>query len=350
MAEIESSPVWTSTPNAGLDGLKFHPSRPLPELGPTSCLVEIEAVSLNYRDIAMLTGQYPMASKDDIIPCSDGSGTIIKIGSGVTQFAKGDRVCTLFNPSHQSGYFKPDTRQYSLGSSLDGVLRKYAVFDETALVAPPKNITLQQASTLPCAATTAWNAFYGVVGRDLKAGDYVLTQGTGGVSLFAIQIALAAGATVISTTSSAEKADKLKELGVHHVINYKENPQWGEAARKLTPDSAGVDHILEVGGDTTMPQSLKAIKMEGVISIIGFLGGKSDTLGTKSVDFLTSLAIVRGISVGSKEQFKAMNAFIEEHDLQPIVDATVFPFEEARGAFEALQGQKQWGKIVIQVR
>ena len=347
--DIESSHLWTSKPNAGLDGLRVQSPRPLAELDSTSCLIRIDAVSLNFRDVAMLTGQYPMASKNDIIPCSDAAGTVVRTGSGVTQFAVGDPVCTLFNPSHQSGYFKPETRQYSLGSSLDGVLRKYAVMDEKALVTPPKNITSQQASTLSCAATTAWNAFYGISGRSLKSGDYVLTQGTGGVSLFAIQIALAAGAIVIATTSSAEKASRLKSLGVHHIINYKENPLWGEMARELTPNAAGVDHILEVGGDTTMAQSLKAIKMEGVISVIGFLGGKSDAPGTKSVDFLTSLAIVRGISVGSKEQFKALNAFIELHDIQPIVDSNVFTFDKARDAFEYLQQQNQWGKIVIQV-
>lgn len=347
--DIKTTPAWTSTPNAGIEGLKFHPSRPLPELKDNFCLVRIDAVSLNYRDVAMVMGRYPMQSKDDIVPCSDAAATVIKVGPAVTRFNVGDRVCTLFNPSHQSGYFKPDTRQYSLGSSSDGVLRKYAVFDETALVAPPKNITQLQASTLSCAAVTAWNAFYGIADRSLKAGDYVLTQGTGGVSLFAIQIALAAGANVIATTSSSAKADRLKALGVHHVINYREDPRWGETARQLTPDKAGVDHILEVVGDSSMSQSLKAIKMEGVISIIGFLGGKIDRPNWGSVDFLSSLAIVRGTSVGSKQQFEALNSFIESHNIQPIVDPNVFAFEDASRAFQYLWDQKQWGKVVIRI-
>ena len=348
--KVTSTAQWTIEPGDGLDGLHLDHSAPVPELGEHSCLVQIEAVSLNYRDVAIPKGKYPMKFRDNLIPCSDAAGSIIATGGAVTLFRAGDRVCTLFNQSHQSGYFKPETRNYSLGSNLDGVLRRYAVFEETGLIAAPQSLTTLEASTLPCAATTVWNAFYGVVGRSLKPGHHVLTQGTGGVSLFAIQIALAAGATVISTTSSAEKMEKLKAMGVQHVINYKEDPNWGDTARHLTPDGAGVEHVIEVGGERTMKQSLKVIKMEGVISIVGFLGGKADEDSRCSFgDCLAALAIVRGMSVGSKKQFEELNAFIDEHQIKPVMDDRVFRFEEAREAFQYLWDQKQWGKIVIQL-
>ncbi|KAH8689058.1 alcohol dehydrogenase [Talaromyces proteolyticus] len=348
--DIKTSPVWILEPKEGFEGLKLHPSQPLPELNDHSCLIQIDAVSLNYRDVAIPKGQYPMAFRGRIIPCSDGAATVIKTGPAVTRFAIGDRVCTLFNPSHQSGYFTPDTRKYSLGSSADGTLRKYAVFHETALVSQPKNITSLQAATLPCAGVTAWNAFYGIADRKLQPGSYVLTQGTGGVSLIAIQIALAVGATVIATTSSPEKANRLKEMGVQHVINYRETPNWGEVARQLTPENRGVDHILEVGGEATIRQSLKAIKMEGVISIIGFLGGANNAPQCSFQECLSTLAIVRGTSVGSKEQFKELNAFIQSHNIQPIVDSNVFDFQDAPRAFQYLWDQKQWGKVVIHIK
>lgn len=200
------------------------------------------------------------------MPASDGAGEVIHTGSKVSRFAVGDRVMTLFNQGHLAGSLDPKTAATGVGGVVDGALARHGVYDETGLVAIPPSLSYTEASTLPCAALTAWNALYGL--KQLMPGDVVLTQGTGGVSTFALQFALAAGATVIATTSSKEKAETLKKLGAHHVINYKETPEWGSEAKKLTPGGEGVTHVVEVGGPTTMAQSLKSIKIDGVISII----------------------------------------------------------------------------------
>lgn len=194
----------------------------------------------------------------------------------------------------------------------------------------------------------AWNALYGLESKALKQGHIVLTQGTGGVSIAAIQFAKAAGATVIATSSSADKCKYLEKLGADRVINYKETPNWGEVAKSLTPGKAGVDHILEVGGPNTMEQSLKAIKMEGVISVIGFLGGAAGEKQPSMLEALTYVCTVRGILVGSKLQFKDMNRAIDANNIHPIVDKT-FPFDQAKEAYQYLWEQKHIGKVVIQL-
>ncbi|KAK2737444.1 putative alcohol dehydrogenase [Colletotrichum kahawae] len=224
------------------EGLQLVDDVPVSALGDHDVLVQIEAVSLNYRDLA--------------IP-------------RVTDFTAGDKVYTLFNELHQTNPITPDAVGSGLGGAVDGTLRKYAVFPDHGLVTAPSTLSSIEASTLTCAALTAWNALFGL--KKLKAGDWVLTQGNGGVSLAAIQFAVATGATVVATTSSNDKADILKKMGVSHVINYREVAEWGDAARALTPKGLGFDHILEIGGAATVAQSLKAIKLEGIITIIGFL-------------------------------------------------------------------------------
>lgn len=212
----------------------------------------------------------------------------------------------------------------------------------------PRNLSAEEASTLSCAALTAWNALYGLEGKGLKAGDVVLTQGTGGVSMFAVQFAVAAGAIVTATTSSEEKAKKLKDMGAHQVINYKDDKNWGETAKRLTSHGLGADHILEVGGPTTMAQSLKAIKIDGVISIIGFLGGSSKDQPS-FLDCLSNLCTVRGVLVGSRLQFEDMNRAIEANKIKPVVDERVFKLEEAKEAYQYMWDQKHFGKLVIKV-
>jgi NADPH:quinone reductase-like Zn-dependent oxidoreductase len=189
-----------------------------------------------------------------VVPGSDGAGTVEAVGKKVKRFQLGDQVTTQFNQEHLAEPLNPDTKLSSLGSSVDGVFREYGVFDEQGLVKIPKNLNLLEASTLSCAALTAWNALYGLEGRALKPGDWVLTQGTGGVSIFALQFAKASGATVVATTSSAKKVDILKRLGADHVINYMDDKNWGETARKLTHNGEGFRHIIEVGGPSTMKQ------------------------------------------------------------------------------------------------
>jgi len=210
---------------------------------------------------------------------------------------------TRFNQSHLGGSLNSQTVTTGLGGVIDGTLRQYGTFNEHGLVDMPPSLSYAEGATLPCAALTAWNALYGL--KPLLPGDVVLTQGTGGVSIFAVQFAKAAGATVIATTSSVAKAEVLKKLGADHVINYRETPEWGERAASLTPNGEGVSHVLEVGGPATMAQSLKAVKIDGVITIIGFLGG-----GAKEqpgfLDALMNICTVRGVLVGSRIQFEEM--------------------------------------------
>lgn len=223
------------------------------------------------------------------------------------------------------------------------------MFPETGLVPAPKNFSMLEAATLPCAAVTAWNALTGISGREVKRGEYVLVQGTGGVSIFAAQLAVAMGATVIATTSTKEKEEALKSLGVEYVINYREDENWGEPARKLTPSEEGVHHVIEVGGETTMAQSLKAIRYGGAISLIGFLGGKSGEQKTSFEDVLKAICLVRGVNVGSREQFVAMNEFLEKHEIKPVIDKRAFGFDELPEAYQYMLDAKHWGKICVKV-
>ena len=340
---------WVVYKDAGIEGLKLetHDALLQATLGKHDCLVRLEAVSLNYRDVAIPTGIYQRYTRPQYIPCSDAAGVVLDVGSSVTQFKPGDKVCPTFFQDFETGYLTPAGQESSLGGKTDGVLRSETVFQEKGLTKIPSTLSVQEASTLPCAAVTAWNSLFGLEGRKVKSGDYVLTEGTGGVSIFAIQFALAVDANVIATTSSASKGNRLKAMGVQHVINYKKDENWGETAKKLTTHGLGVNHVVEVGGSGTLNQALKAIRMEGVISLIGFLSGNSAKSETSLWDAITSLCIVRGVNVGSKAQFQEMNKFIEEHNIKPVVDPETFPFEKAREALLYLQAQKQWGKVVI---
>lgn len=255
------------------------------------------------------------------------------MGSRVQQFKKGDKVLTLFNQAHTAGPINVAIVGTGLGGALNGTLRQYGTFEETGLVHMPSTLDFKQGSTLPCAALTAWNGLYGLESKALMPGDTVLTQGTGGVSIFALQFAKAAGARVIATTSSAAKADTLHKLGADTVINYKDDPNWGETAKKASPHGLGVDHILEVGGPKTMTQSLKAIKPEGVISIIGFLGGMSKEQPS-FLECLNNICTVRGVLVGSRLQFEKMNEAIDACGIKPVVDEKVFALEELKEAYQ----------------
>ena len=341
---------WTIDFKSGIDGLQLNQAAPLPDLGDYDCLVKIEAVSLNYRDIAMANGSYPSSFKSSLVPCSDSAGTVVEVGVKVRDFKVGDKVCNTFFQRYESGFLTPEARKTSLGGNKDGVLTKDRVFPEVGLVLAPESLTAFESSTLPCAAVTAWNSLFGLEGRKLKAGECVLTQGTGGVSIFAIQFALAVRATVIATTSSASKSQKLHDIGVEHVINYREDTHWGETAKTLSPDGLGCHHIIEVGGEATLEQSFKAIRIEGLISMIGFLGGKDAERKTSFWDTFTSCSLVRGVNVGSREQFREMKRFIEEQGIKPVVDEKLFGFEDAKGAYRELERQKFLGKVVVRIQ
>ena len=339
---------WTVEGKTGFDSLKWYENVPIAKLGDTEVLVKLHAASLNYRDLIIPKNKYPFAVKDPIIPGSDGAGIVEAVGDRVTRFKPGDKVVTLFNQGHLAGSLDHSSIATGLGGVVDGTLRQYGTFSENGLVTMPQNLNFNEASTLSCAALTAWNALYGLETRALKPGDYVLTQGTGGVSIFALQFAKAAGAKVIATTSSPKKAETLKKLGADHIINYKDEPNWGEKAKSLTPGGEGVHHVLEVGGPTTMAQSLKAIKIDGVITIIGFLGGFSKEQPT-FLDCLNNVCTVRGVLVGSRLQFESMNRAIEANDIHPIVDDKVFTLEELKDAYQYMWDQKHFGKLTIKI-
>lgn len=307
----------------------------------------VNGASLNYRDLIIPKGQYPFPAKDNVVPGSDGAGVVESVGSHVTRFKPGDRVVTLFNSGHIAGSLDAASLSTGLGGAIDGTLREYGIFDEQGLVAAPKNLNDLEASTLSCAGLTAWNALYGLESRALKPGQWVLTQGTGGVSVFALQFAKAAGARVIATTSSASKAETLKKLGADEVINYKETPNWGEKAKEVT-GGVGVQHVVEVGGPTTMTQSLKAIAIDGVITIIGFIGGMTKDQPT-FLETLTNICTVRGILVGSRLQMEDMVHAIEANDLHPVVDEKVFELKDLKDAYEYMWDQKHFGKLTIKV-
>ncbi|MCJ1232365.1 hypothetical protein MMC14_000317 [Varicellaria rhodocarpa] len=339
---------WTIDGKDGFESLKFNEKAEVPSLGERGVLVRFHSVSLNYRDLIIPKGKYPFPFKDGVVPCSDGAGVVEAAGSGVTRFKPGDKVMTLFNQAHLAGPLTPAQLATGVGGSIDGTLREYGAFDEQGLVAMPKSLDFKQASTLTCAGLTAWSALYGLSSNALKPGDTVLTQGTGGVSIFALQFAKAAGATVIATTSSSEKAETLKRLGADHVINYKSDPAWGETAVKLTPGGLGVTHVVEVGGPTTMAQSLKAIKIDGLITIIGFVGGFSKDQPT-FLECLNNLCTVRGVLVGSRHSFEDMNRAIDANGIKPVVDEKVFTLEEAKEAYQYMWDRKHFGKLTISI-
>jgi NADPH:quinone reductase-like Zn-dependent oxidoreductase len=324
----------------GLDSLTLG-ERPDPTPGHGQVLVRVRAVSLNYRDLLVTKGQYDPKMPLSRIPCSDGAGEVLALGPGVTRWKVGDRVLSLFLQNWQGGEITTDKARGALGGDLDGMLAERVVLPETGLIRPPDHLSFEEAATLPCAALTAWNALTGPEG--VTAGETVLLQGTGGVSLFALQFAKLLGARAIITSSSDEKLARARKLGADDGINYKTTPDWDKKARELTGGS-GVDQVIEVGGSGTLNRSLRTVRTGGRISLIGVLAGGSGTVDTVLV-LMRSLRI-RGIYVGSREMFEAMNRAITLHKLKPVIDR-VFPFTESRAAFHYLESGAHFGKVVI---
>lgn len=331
--------------------LELNNQADVPEVGDYEVQVNIKAASLNYRDIALKNGVYPFPSKSPVVPLSDGAGVVTAVGSKVSRFAVGDKVMPGFHPTFIAGNAATlHDMSHSLGAAGDGVLREYLVLNENAFTKSPEGYSHVEASTLPCAALTAYDSFYGLGGRQLQPGQWVLTQGSGGVSVFAIQLAKAAGAKVVATTSSSAKADRLRQLGADHVINYKDTPEWGAEAKKLTPDERGFDHIIEVGGPGTLNQSVKAVRRQGVISVIGFIAkGDPGSEGLPTMlDALSIGCVVRGIFVGSRMMLEDLVQAINANGIKPVVDK-VFKMEQTKEAFEHMEGQNHFGKVVIEL-
>ncbi|GAQ42989.1 hypothetical protein AtubIFM56815_008476 [Aspergillus tubingensis] len=335
----------------GFDSLVLREvSKPSPKQG--QILVRIKAVSLNWRDGIIALGTYPFPGPDALVPGSDGAGIVEEVGEGVTEWKVGDRVLANFTQDHIAGKLNKQTLLSQLGGEIQGLLGEYFIFPKLGVVKIPDYLNFEEASCLPCAALTAWNALYGLV--PIRPGQTVLLQGTGGVSTFGLQIAHAAGATTIVTSSSDEKLAKAKELGATHLINYRKNPDWAGEAKRLTMGN-GVDHIIEVGGTLTLQQSFDSIALHGLIHCIGHitnpdpLGAGKELRGPDAAFLaLDRVCIVRGVVVGSREQLQDMLECFEAHSIRPVIDR-VFDFGETRQAYDYLWSSSHTGKVVIRV-
>ncbi len=324
-----------------IDGIVLRSTEDL-RPGRREVLMRVRASALNYRDLMVLKGTGRGPSRLGVIPLSDGAGEVAAIGDGVSRAKLGDRIAGTFHPRWFGGPINADALTDRLGANLDGMLAPFAVVNEEALVHIPRHLSFEEAATLPCAAVTAWVALTGR--RKVSAGEVVLTQGSGGVSVFALQFARLLGARVIAITSTAEKAERLLSLGASEVINYREAPDWEEKARERT-DGRGVDLVVEIGGPGTIAKSLKALAVGGHLSLIGASLTPSGTMLDPLL--LTGRGITLGaISVGSRADFEAMNRAIALHRLSPVIDR-VFPFAEAREAYRHFEARAHFGKVVI---
>jgi len=324
----------------GIDSLAVN-ERPQPRPGPGQVLLKMRAWSLNFRDLMVVKGLYNPKLKFPLIPLSDGVGEVAAVGEGVTRAKVGERVAGAFMPGWVAGALTEAKAKTALGGGVDGLLAEFAVLPEEGVVPVPGHLSDEEAATLPCAAVTAWNAL--MVSGAVKAGDTVLTLGTGGVSLFALQFARLAGARVIATSSSDDKLARARKLGASDGINYKTTPDWDKKVRELTGE--GVDYVVEVGGAGTLPRSLKAVRTGGTISLIGVLTGGGEV---NPMPVLMKSVRLQGIYVGSREMFEAMNRAIELHKLKPVIDR-VFPFTEISAALRHMESGSHFGKIAIRV-
>ena len=332
----------------GFEDLKIT-ELPMPQAGPGMVLIKVHAVSLNYRDLLVVKGLYNPKMALPRIPCSDGAGEVIAIGEGVTRVRVGDRVCGIFMQRWLGGEPTAETSKAALGGDVDGMLAEYVVLHEDGVVRFPEHLMYEEAATLPCAGVTAWNALHygGEPARPLRAGETVLIQGTGGVSIFALQFATLLGAKVIGTSSSAEKLARAYSMGLAAGCNYRDRPEWSKWALETTA-GAGVDRIIEVGGAGTLSQSLRATRVGGMIAQIGILSGGAVTDALSLAPILHKQLRVQGIYVGSRMMFEQMNEAIAEARLRPVVDR-IFTLAQTREAFEHMESASHFGKIVIRV-
>jgi NADPH:quinone reductase-like Zn-dependent oxidoreductase len=324
------------------DGLKMV-DLPDPVPGREEVLVRIGAVSLNFRDFSISRGTYALGTLSlPAIPGSDGAGTVVACGADVTHFKPGDRVAPVFFPKWQAGHVTRAATATTLGAGGKGTLAELVTLHETACVAVPGHLSDIEAACLPCAAVTAWNALF--EGRPVRPGDTVVTQGTGGVALFALAFAKSAGARVIATTSTPEKCERLRSLGADVTINSTEVPDWDATVRKLTGEE-GADLVVDVAGPATLPRSLKAVRPGGTVTVIGAMGGPGEI---NPMPISGNSITVRGNYVGSRAMFEAMNKAISENGLRPAVDR-VFAFEEAPEAYRHFAARRHLGKVCIAV-
>ena len=330
-------------PGDGIDGLQCvdFPHR---ELGNGEVRVRVHAVSLNYRDLMVASGNYLVTVDDPIIPCSDGAGEVVATGPGVTRLQPGDRVAASFFPYWHDGPTGPDKIRHALGGDIDGMLAEEVVLDEDALVKIPDGMTYVDAATLPCAGVTAWNAIF-ESSNAIRPGDTVLLLGTGGVSILGLQLARAAGLNAIITSSSDAKLQRARELGARHVINYRTTPEWQEEVLRVT-DGVGAQVVLEVGGQGTVNRSIASSAMGGSVAIIGGVSGFGGDVNPATL--LAGAKRLVGIFVGSRAMLEKVVRFADATGLQPVVDR-VFTFDQAQEAYRYMASGSHFGKVVIAV-
>ncbi|MFZ0744816.1 MAG: NAD(P)-dependent alcohol dehydrogenase [Terracidiphilus sp.] len=331
--------VWQIS-TFGLDSLEFT-ERPTPHPGPGEVLVKIHAISFNYRDLLIVKGLYSPNLKLPRIPCSDGAGEVTEVGESVSAWKPGDRVAGIFMQNWLDGPSTPAKVKGALGGDLDGMLAEYAILPESGLVAIPEHLSFEEAATLPCAAVTAWNA---LAAGAVKPGATVLIQGTGGVSIFALQFACLLGARVLGISSDHQKLDRASSLGLEAGLNYRETPDWDRWVVEKT-DGRGVDLVVEVGGLGTLPRSLRALRMGGVVAQIGVLAGPGEPISLPII--LHKQARIQGIYVGSRQDFEEMNAAIVRGQLRPVEET--FPWSQAREVLTLMENGRHFGKLVLSV-
>lgn len=333
---------WQITEFSGPEGLQWV-DLPEPKPQAAEVMVRMKAVSLNYRDLTATRKERPGNLPAPFTPCSDGAGEVIALGEGVTAWKVGDRVMPTFFQNWINGGISRAAMQSALGGALPGVLSEFVVVKDTGLVRIPDHLSYEESATLPCAALTAWHAL--VTKGGVASGQTVLCLGTGGVSMFALQFAKLHGARVIITSSSDEKLARARELGADETINYKTTLDWEKRVFELT-NKQGADQIIEVGGSGTLQKSLDAISFGGRISLIGVLSGFEGLINPWPV--VARSVTLQGIYVGSREMFEAMNTFLSEHQMKPVIDRT-FAFSQAREAFQLMAAGGHFGKIVVRV-
>lgn len=334
--------AWQFTAGFGVENLQIV-ELPDPVAGPGEVLVRVRACSLNYRDLAVMRGAYGSNVKPPLIPLSDGAGEVIAVGEGVKRVKPGDKVAATFMQTWLEGSAPDDAQANSaLGGAINGMMSEIVCLKAEGLVHVPNHLSIEEAAALPCAAVTAWNALFRS-GR-IKPGESVLVMGTGGVSLFALQLGKMAGARVVATSSSDAKIERLRAMGADHVINYKTTPDWDKPARQFT-GGAGVDHVVEVGGAGTLAVSSKAVRRGGHIALIGVLAGQGQF--DPRLMMLKS-ARLQGIYVGSREMFEEMNRAIELEGIRPAVDK-VFDFADLKAALTHLESGAHFGKICVRL-
>ncbi len=311
--------------------------------GANEVLVRVHAVSLNRRDIYMRMGRYPGAMPPNLVPLSDGAGEVVAVGPAVTRFRQGDRVASCFFQQWMAGRPKPDFLGSALGGAIHGMLSQFVTLNENGLVGIPKHLSYEEAATLPCAGVTAWNSL--VTRGRIQPGDFVLLQGTGGVSILGLQLAVAMGAKPIITSSSDEKLARAKQLGAAATINYRSTPEWEKAVLSAT-GGVGVQQALEVGGKQTLGKTLASLAPGGHVALIGGLTEFGGDI--PSYALMGRNATASGIYVGSRADFEALNAFLDQHHFKPVIDK-VFAFEDAPAAYDYLDSGALFGKVVIRL-